>query len=166
MKLGQRPVAAGWNKGKGKTYSWLVDHLAFQRDCCLTWPFSTTRGYGHLQYRGERYAAHRLMCELVWGIPPTPQHQAAHSCGKGHEGCVNPLHLSWKEPIDNQRDKQIHGTAYRGGKKWKLTPVQVLEIRSLKGSKTQDELAEIYGVGRQNIGAILTGRSWTKVKSP
>jgi hypothetical protein len=163
MKPGQAPAAAGWNKGTGSAYKWLVDHMAYQHDYCLIWPFSLTRGYGHLSYKGKRYAAHRLMCELVYGDPPVFGYQAAHSCGKGHKACVNPRHLSWKEAADNQLDKRVHGTAYRGGKKWKLTPIEVLEIRGLKGTKTQDELAEIYGVGRQNIGAILTGRSWTKI---
>ena len=31
---------------------------------------------------------------------------------------------------------------------------------ALKGWKTQGEIAKMFGVGRQNIGAIMTGRSW------
>lgn len=33
------------------------------------------------------------MCELVYGKPPMPKHQAAHNCGKGNLGCINPKHL-------------------------------------------------------------------------
>lgn len=164
MRPGQRPAAAGWNKGKGKARRWLADHVGYPHDYCLIWPFSLTRGYGRFVYYGTGYYAHRFMCELVHGPAPTLEHQAAHSCGRGAEGCVNPHHLSWKTPSGNQLDKRDHGTACNKDYRYKLTPDQVLEIRSLKGIMTQDELAVKFGVGRQNIGAILTGRSWPDLR--
>lgn len=164
MKPGQRPAAAGWNRGSGKTRQWLTDHINYQHDYCLIWPFSLTRGYGRFIFHGEAYYAHRFMCELAHGPAPSPAHQASHSCGRGAEGCVNPNHLAWKSSSENQLDKRVHGTAYRAGKRWKLKPAQVLEIRTLKGQKTQGEIAEMYGVGRQNIGAIMTGKSWPNLE--
>lgn len=160
MRPGQRPAAAGWNKGKGRARQWLEDHIDYPHDYCLVWPFSNARGYGEFTHLGVGYYAHRFMCELVHGSPPTPEHQAAHSCGNGAKACVNPRHISWKTPSENQLDKREHGTACVKTYRYKLTRDQVLEIRSLKGYMTQDELAEKFGVGRQNIGAILTGRSW------
>lgn len=160
-------IPHGWNRGKGKAIKWLRDHVAYpHKDWCLIWPFSRTRGYGGFCYMGKHQVAHRFMCELVHGLPPSPEHHAAHSCGNGEDGCVNPWHLFWKTPSANSLDKRLHGTAYREGRNNKLTPQQVLEIRGLRGKKTQDDLAEMFGVGRQNIGAILTGRSWTKLLPP
>ena len=109
---------------------------------------------------GKLEYAHRFMCQLVHGDPPTDKHQAAHSCGNGHLGCVNPKHLTWKTPEANQQDKREHGRAYTDGGRYKLTPADVAEIRAMRGKKTQDEMAKMFGVSRRNIGAVLSGRSW------
>jgi ribosomal protein S13 len=149
-------------KGNGRAVQWLREHAEYQRDdWCVIWPFSTTRGYGHFGYMGEMLYAHVYMCELAHGPAPSPLHQAAHSCGMGHEGCVNPKHLSWKTPSENQQDKKEHGTSMpKGRERYKLKAEDVAYIRSLAGQKTHDELARIFGVSRRNIGAILDGRSW------
>lgn len=166
MKPKRKHTKPNGLKGKGKAHQWMLDHAGYPHDYCLIWPFSKGRGYGYFQHLSQKFMAHRFMCELANGPAPTPEHQAAHSCGRGADACVNPKHLSWKTPSENQLDKRIHGTVWRQETRTKLTPIQVLEIRGLKGRKTQDELAEMFGVGRQNIGAILTGKSWTKLQSP
>src|SRR6185312_1870651 len=91
-KPAKRPNQPSANRGKGKTFQWLLDHMGHHGDACMPWPFSKDGrvGRGGLTYRGKSYWAHRLMCELAHGAPPTPKHQAAHNCGKGHYGCVNP----------------------------------------------------------------------------
>lgn len=84
-------------RGEGKTIKWLRAHTDYSHDWCLIWPFvSKLHGYGQFGYLGKNYYAHRFMCELAHGPAPSPLHEAAHSCGRGHEGCVNPQHLSWK----------------------------------------------------------------------
>jgi hypothetical protein len=89
---------------------------------CLPWPFSeAAAGYGRIVVDGKHTLAHRHVCTLVHGEPPTPKHEAAHSCGKGHEACVSGDHLSWKTHADNQADRLIHGTSNRGKKYRKLT---------------------------------------------
>jgi hypothetical protein len=153
--------------GNGKAVNWLRDHIAYEGDDCLIWPFSRARGYGNFGLRGQQHYAHRYMCEIVNGPPPSLRHQAAHSCGNGHNGCVNPKHLSWKTQSDNQLDRRKHGTHNiaewgKRGKVGKLTGEQVIEIRKLKDTKTHAELAKMFGVGRRNIGAILGNRSWTE----
>jgi len=81
----------------------LFDH---QGEECVTWPFSRTpQGYGQTFFCAEVMGAHRVMCILKHGEPPTPDHQAAHSCGKGRDGCVNPKHLRWATPKENIADK-------------------------------------------------------------
>lgn len=153
-------MSAPHNKGRGAAILWLHDHVSCDSDCCLIWPFARVRGYGNVSFEGKLYYAHRVMCELANGPPPTPDHQAAHSCGKGDEGCVHPKHLSWKTQSGNQLDRRQHGTTNASnGWTGKLSWQQVEEIRALKGKKTQAEIALIYGIGRRNVGAIHSGRS-------
>lgn len=80
-------------------------------DECITWPFSTNpQGYGQTYYCGEVMGAHRVMCILEHGAPPTPEHQAAHWCGRGRDGCINPKHLRWATAKENIADKfNLHG---------------------------------------------------------
>lgn len=80
--------------------------LAYEGDDCLAWPFCRDRnGYGKM---GGKIVS-RLVCEKEHGPPPTPAHEAAHSCGKGHEACVAKRHLSWKTRAENASERVIHG---------------------------------------------------------
>jgi hypothetical protein len=139
----------------------ILDHRDYDGDECVVWPFSCcTPGYGTFMAHKVLHLAHRYMCQLVNGDPPSPDHEAAHSCGRGHEGCVHPKHLSWKTQSGNQLDRREHGTR-NGTRGWfgKLTWQQVEEIRSLRGKKTQDEIAAMFGIGRRNVGAILANKT-------
>lgn len=68
---------------------------------------------------GRTHTVSRLVCEYINGKAPSPEHEAAHNCGKGHEGCVNPLHMRWATRAENFSDKVIHGTSMRGKLHWK-----------------------------------------------
>jgi hypothetical protein len=153
------------SKGKSACQKWLDDHAGYEGDDCLIWPFSGPRGYGHFKCNGKRSYAHRYMCTLIHGDPPSDKHQASHSCGRGHEGCVHPLHLSWKTQSENQLDRRIHGTTKRNGNGWagKVTMAQAEEIRRLASTKTQDDLAEMFDTSRGNIQFILNGQTKLKV---
>mgnify|MGYP001050920215 CR=1 FL=1 len=133
---------------------------------CVTWPFSRTeKGYGVATLDGVRIAAHRASCQLAHGEPPTPEHQAAHSCGKGHEGCINPGHLRWATPAENSADQLLHGTAPIGvaNPAATLTEEQVLTIWSLRGQMTQEAISRQFGVPEPTVGDILRGASWASV---
>lgn len=151
------------NYGKGERIKWLRARVAHDGDECLIWPFSRVRGYGNLGDKGNILYAHRVICEMAHGTPPDG-YEAAHSCGNGHLGCVNPKHLSWKTRSENQLDRRMHGTA-RGGVGYlgKMTPKQVRQIRALKGKKTHDEIASEFGTCRRNVGAILSGKTWANI---
>lgn len=150
-------------KGNGKTYQWLLDHKDHDGDYCLIWPFNRNpNGYGQLGYLGKSGYAHRMMCELVHGEAPSPDHEAAHSCGNGHMGCAHPKHLSWKTRSENRLDCREHGTNTRNtcGSMGRLTLDQVQEIRDLKGKKTQAEIAAIYGIHEPSVRDIFLGRTY------
>lgn len=158
-----RKGRSGPNKGKGKAYAWIVAHVSYAGDDCLPWPFSGTRGRGHLRYMGASWYASRLMCQLAHGEPPSPDHEAAHSCGRGHEGCVSPRHLSWKTRAENRQDCAMHGTNYRGARNasaGKLTYDQAVEVRTLKGAETADVVAARYGVSPTAIYLIWKGQTY------
>jgi hypothetical protein len=138
-----------------------IDHA--DKDACLTWPFSRFQnGYGLVVKDGASYGAHRYMCELVNGEPPTPEHLAAHSCGKGKDACVNPNHLRWATSQENTLDRYEHGTMLFGDShpRVKLTAEQVDEIRAIGRSMKQRDLAKLYGVCKSTIGNIVRGEHW------
>lgn len=139
--------------GNGKNFLWLKAHVSYAGDDCLAWPFSCAQsGYGRIGYMGHMWPAHRLMCVLAQGEPPTPKHVAAHECGNGHLGCVNPRHIAWKTARENQLDRKIHGR-YEGGKgnRTALAPEVIAEIRSTKETETIPQIAARLGVGRGTI---------------
>lgn len=130
---------------------------------CLTWPLGkNNKGYGSVWVDGKNVIVSRYVCELAHGEPPTTEHQAAHSCGKGHLGCIAPGHLDWKTNAGNQADRLEHGTHNRGERNYgaKLTEPEAREILAMKGKETQLTLAERFGVDQSSISLIHAGRSW------
>ncbi|NNU70441.1 hypothetical protein G9X67_34890 [Rhizobium sp. WYCCWR 11152] len=154
----------GGGTSKGELLRWIHEvALHHVGDECLIWPFGKGgRGYGNLWIDGKMVNAHRYLCQIAHGEPPTPDHEAAHSCGKGHEGCISQEHLSWKTHSENMADKLIHGTHRRGERNAgaKLTEADVLEIRAMKGVETLRKTAERFGVSQEAISAIHRGKKW------
>lgn len=146
-----------------RTEQWLHDHKNYPHDYCLIWPFARDPnvGRGSLRVPGKSNWAHRVMCEMVKGPPPTPKHECAHSCGNGHQGCVNPNHLSWKTRSENQIERyRIHGRGNpnANGNKSRFTPEQIEKIRSQHGEFTITKLAEMYGCSYGTIQYYLKYR--------
>lgn len=142
---------------------WLEKHIHFQGDECLKWPFSVSKhGRGTLTIKGKNMSAPRAMCLLAHGDPPSSSHQAAHSCGKGHEGCVNPRHLRWATASENEMDKLKHGTLRRGHaiNTSKLTEQQVREIITRGRAGGINKMAREFGVSPTAISYILSGKNW------
>lgn len=97
---------------KGDAYRYFCDVvMAYEGDDCLIWPYNRRKdGYAYLSFRNRMRTVHRLVCELVRGMPTSKsRNQAAHSCGNGHLGCVTANHLSWKTPLENSADIKRHG---------------------------------------------------------
>ena len=142
----------------------------YQGEDCLIWPFARGgNGEARLHRRTpnkEERGACRYICILVHGLPPTPSHQAAHSCGKGHLGCVNGGHLRWTTPAENQADRHEHGTAHLGEShpNAKLTDEKVRFIRRMAPHLPQRVVGEMVGVSQACVSDVVTGRAWTHVE--
>lgn len=149
----------GQRRGKGRNAKWIFDHVGYQGDDCLKWPFSTDKrvGRGTLGFMGRIMWAHRFMCELAHGMPPPDKPQASHKCGNGHLGCVNPRHLEWKSNEENSQDKITHGTTRKKGGK-NLKPAQIIELKSLKGKMAQTAIAARFGVSLSCVQYHLHGK--------
>lgn len=152
------PLAGGIDSGATKR--WLESHANYTGDDCLTWPYArNNRGYG----RTKDGLAHRRMLCLTVGDPPSPGTQAAHSCGKGHEGCCNPRHLRWATAIDNENDKREHGTDNRGTRNGqvKLTEKVVLAVVAMRqDGASYAEIQSRYSIQTQTLSSILNGHNW------
>lgn len=130
---------------------------------CLIWPFSRFKnGYGQVSINGNPEYAHRVVCSAAHGPSPSPLHEAAHKCGNGSGGCINPGHLRWATKSRNEQDKLDHGTSNRGERcgAAKLTASDVVTIRSLLGAESRETIARRFGVSRAAIRAIAVGRTW------
>jgi len=139
--------------------------LKYDGNECFIWPYGKCKGYGQITIDGNKRYVHRIACEHVNGPPPTPKHQAAHSCGNGHLACVTKSHLSWKTLSENHADKLLHGTDCRGEKHHlaKLNAEQVLTIRASRHLPSA-KVAQVFGVSRHTIKDIQSGRRWGWLK--
>lgn len=134
---------------------------------CLTWPFFVSgKGYAWIFYEGRSRSATRLVCALVHGPAPSSIHEAAHSCGNGHLGCISGKHLRWATPKENMADKTIHGTQLHGelipSSKLKETEVRAIIVALNRGERSVD-LAQQYKVASNTISGIRTGDRWNRV---
>lgn len=146
----------------GEAQAFLESVLADRTDECISWPFSTNvHGRPKVFADGRVRTAARVVCERVHGIPPTPEHEAAHSCGSG--GCVNPRHLRWATRAENEADKLDHGTHNRGEQHnmVKLKESDVIDIRRrVAAGESQRAIAREYRLGQPTVSKIVRRERW------
>lgn len=119
LRNGDPSGQGGTERGSVAEYLAALIDGSVASDDCIPWPFHRKiNGYGEVSKRdGRTGLAHRRVCEGVNGPPPAPGMVAAHSCGNGHLGCVNPRHLRWATYSENLLDSVKHGTHPRGGRR-------------------------------------------------
>ena len=135
-------------------------------DGCWEWTACLNQaGYGQFNLGGVGKGlilAHRFAWEEANGPIPEGLY-CCHKCD--NPACVRPDHIFLGTIADNQRDMARKGRSNQGERlTWfvKLTESDVLEIRRRynAGGVSQRELAKEFGVGRANVGYIVTGKSW------
>lgn len=164
------PNTAG--TASGEVGRWLNNvALAHKGDECILTPFSRNpSGYGRTYYNGRLIGAHVYICTVVNGDRPSPKHEACHSCGNGHNGCVSPHHLRWGTRSDNVRDAIRHGTFRGGGPSGDDHPMAKLssnDIRAIRQALDDGEpvkaIASRYGVYFGTIYSIKYRNTWSSV---
>ncbi len=90
---------------------------------------------------------------------------ARHTCD--NTKCIRPDHIVIGTAQDNVDDKRSRGRErHPNGEQLpqsKLTRVDVVEIKRLRGNATQIELAKIYGVSQTLISAIQRRKVWKHI---
>lgn len=153
------------NPNRGKPQQWIDEHATWTGGDCLIWPFSKCRGYGVVNRSvgdvRRPVKVSRMMCEFRNGPPPTESHEAAHTCGKGNIGCVNPQHLVWKTHSENMADTVLHGTSTRGERN-PTAKFSASDIRTIRSSdEARQALAARFGTTPNYIDSIRAGRVWS-----
>lgn len=149
----------------GAPENFIRSHVSHVGDECLLWPYGKNdKGYGLAAIDGKQQAASRWMCTLAHGDPPTDKHEAAHSCGNGHLGCINPNHLSWKTHAQNMADRKVHGTEIYGTRNGK-TNLTEADVRAIRAAPPRlAPLMAKYGMSKHGISKIRSGKRWVMVE--
>jgi hypothetical protein len=144
-------------------------------ECWLWTGAQTGSGYGY--FRNSH--AHRVAWQLVNG--PIPDGLlVCHNCPGGDNPlCVRPDHMFLGTQLDNMRDMRQKGRGAEGDRHgMRLHPelvrrgeahhfarvtreqVRAIRARYAAGGITHQRLADEYGLKRQSVSDILTGRNW------
>jgi predicted XRE-type DNA-binding protein len=111
---------------------------------------------------GRRQIAYRWIYELYHGVILAPDQWILHSCDNGGEpiGCGSVYHMRVGSREDNTSDaieRARHG----------LPKNVVRAIRKLLAEgRTQQEVADLYGISRSAVSAIATGIIHAHVDDP
>ena len=108
-------------------------------------------GRPYFTINGRRSPSYSVVLHLVHRDEYTKGLVARHKCD--NKICCNPEHLEWGTHQDNMNDmkeRERHGLP-------KTVVRAILRLRT--AGKTQKEIAELYGVSRETISAITTGRT-------
>lgn len=152
----------------GASYDFLVWASQQTIDFCIVWPYASKTGpkqeYGSIGKGLSKFGrrAHRVVCGLAHGDPPSEAHQASHMCGNSL--CVNPKHLKWCTFGENQSHKIFHRTV--------VTPVKLdwskanqMRIDRTAGA-TIKALSEKYDVSRTTVYKILQNKTYNPELEP
>ena len=164
MRIRRRGTLELTKASPGDGAAFVEKALTSNTDECIVWPFliSWKGHYPRITKDGKRWAAHRYVCTVRHG-PGAKGLEAAHSCG--NHKCINPNHLRWATPLENTREKKLHGTQTRG-EGHPATRHTEEAIREMKYARhiPRAELAKKHGTSVKYIGELRSGRhSWKHV---
>lgn len=147
---------ADHGKEVGDSVKYFWDRVQ-KTDSCWFWkltPYAT--GYGMCQIKGRRIGAHVLSWEIHNGPVPSGMN-VCHNCpGGDNPGCINPAHLFLGTDRDNHLD------AFKKGRRGKLKPFQVQEIRNAMPLSFAQKLefSARFRVSLDSVRNVVNGRTW------
>ena len=125
-------------------------------------------GYQHVELRkngvGRSIQVHRLVLGAFVGECPNGM-ECCHLDGNSTNNHID--NLRWGTCRENMADMVKHGTrvVVRGEAhvNAKLTNKQVIEIRNLRGTMPQCEIAKKFGISNPNLSHILSRKKWKHI---
>lgn len=166
---GEDPATRARPRAKGTAREELeAAAIATTRNCIV---FQQTNGRGKVVLDGKPMSASRAVWAIAHGDPG--ELHVLHTCngGSGAHGRINIRHLYADTHARNMMDKVIAGhhrgwsSPSRGEKhpSAKLVASQVLEIRALAGTMSQEAIAERFGVRQITISRVVRRKTWTDI---
>ena len=142
------------NMSETEMLSWLQTQYDLNENGCWVWRGGkNSDGYGKVWWKGRGVSPHRLYWLLSGRtIPEGLEMCHGPGCSKA---CYNPEHLRPDTGSANQLDKHRDGTFVIA----KLTAEQVRAIRA--DTRLGRVIAEEYGVTKDTINKIKTGKHWS-----
>lgn len=140
-----------------------ITYIVNEQGChiCTSHSFHKT-GYPRIQINGvQKYLSNHIY-EIYKGSI-SKGHVIRHTCD--NKACINPEHLITGTHADNMRDvveRKLSNTPVgeKSGKN-KITTKQALEI--FNSTKSQNELAVIYGISQSVVGRIKLKKTWKHI---
>jgi predicted XRE-type DNA-binding protein len=119
---------------------------------CWEWKGKVNQrdGRPYFTITGQRKPSYVYVLEQVSGEEKKGR-MVLHSCD--NRVCCNPNHLSWgthQDNMDDMKERERHGIP--------RTVIRAIH-KLLDESRTQKDIAELYGISREAVSAIATGRN-------
>ena len=147
---------------RGAPMEFIVQSVSFEGEECLIWPFNRDKKTGVAQISIKRSTTNpaRVVCTVVHGPAPSPEHHAAHSCGNSHLGCINPKHVRWATPAENEADKRAHGTAPIGAAHGSAKITDEIAIEIIRSDESLSAVGARFGISHSTAGKIRRREIW------
>lgn len=140
---------------------WKKVSIKSQNEC---WPWLAhcdRHGYGVFSLYHTDYLAPRIMLAITG--KRNDNLDVRHSCN--NPACINPKHLRFGTPLENQHDRILAGTHNIGSRNGhaKLTELDIPIIRNLAEIMTQTTIGKLFNVSHSTINYIVKNKNWTHV---
>lgn len=117
------------------------------------------------QGKSKTVTVSRLMALAFHGLPPTPQHEAAHNDGNPTRNV--PSNVRWATGAENAADRRLHGTALFG----ETHPMAILtedKVRLIRRQRaegaTLNALGLTHGVHLGTIWRLVNRKTWAHIE--
>lgn len=155
-----RFMGIGYTREQAIVAFWVRVEVAGPDECWNYGGYIGKAGYGFTRWEGKPVHASWLAFHLSGGFLDKGQ-EVCHTCD--NRRCCNPNHLFAGTHKQNMQDCVQKGRQSKGVKVCfaKLTGNLVLAIREeAKAGATYQQLAEKYGISRQNASYVVRGITW------
>jgi len=115
--------------------------------------------------KGKTFRVHTLVLNAFIGPCPEGM-QCCHWDGNASSNKLE--NLRWDTQVENEKDKDRHGTRTVGEKDVhaKLKDWQAQEIIDTTGTTSVSEMANKFGISKQVVCCIRSGRTWKHLPRP